>query len=149
MSEQEKIAALVKPTIDALGYQLWQVVVRHLGRRTVLTIFIDGDSPITIDDCSRVSEALGPVLDVADLFSAGYQLEVSSCGIERELFTLEHYRKYLGATVEVRLFAARFGKKVWCGKLQAVGDDELVIAEAEGSVALKLADVSHARLISV
>ena len=149
MSEQERIAALIKPTIEALGYQLWYVVVRHVGHRVVLTIFIDGISPITLDDCSRVSEALSPVLDVADPFSCGYQLEISSCGIERELFTIEHYRKYLGATIEVRLFAARLGKKVWRGELRTVSEDGLVIVEAGGSVMLKFADVSRAKLISV
>ncbi len=149
MSEQEKIAALVRPTIEALGYQLWHVLVRHVGRHAILTIFVDGISPITLDDCRRVSEALGPVLDVADFFFGSYQLEISSCGIERGLFKVEHYRKYLGATIEVRLFATYLSKKVWRGELRAVSEDELVIAEASTSVVLKLADVSHAKLISV
>ena len=102
----EKVEALLRPVVEGLGYLLWDVEYKKEGSDYNLILTIDREGvELTLDDCVAVTDAVNPVLDEADPIPDSYCLEVSSAGLERELRRPEHFMKYLGCEVEVKLFA--------------------------------------------
>ena len=127
----ETVAALLAPTVEELGYRLWDVEYGKEGADFHLTVTIDHDDGITIDDCERVHRAIDPILDEADPIEDAYYLNVSSPGIERVLRTEAHLIASIGERVELRFFAAIDGQKSVRGTLAAV-DAEAVTLEDGG-----------------
>lgn len=102
----EKADLLLRPVVESLGYQLWDVEYKKEGSDYNLILTIDKEGvELTLDDCVAVTDAVNPVLDEADPIPDSYCLEVSSAGLERELRRPEHFARYVGCEVEVKLFA--------------------------------------------
>ena len=116
---KDKVREVIEPTVNGLGYRIWDVTYQKLGADYHLEITIDGDNGINIDDCEKVHRAIDPILDEYDFIEGFYYLEVSSPGIEREHRTAEHIRLSLGEKVEVKLFAAKDGKKSFVAALDS------------------------------
>ena len=115
----EAVAALLVGTVEGLGYRLWDVEYGKEGADYHLTVTIDSDNGITIDDCERVHRAIDPVLDEADPIDDAYILNVSSPGVERVLRTDAHLAASIGERTECKLFAAIDGQKTIRGTLEA------------------------------
>src|SRR3979490_3299329 len=95
------IRALLEPTIQHMGYELYSLDQSgHSGR--TLRIAIDRGEPITIADCERVSRVVGPLVDHSNLVPCPYDLEVSSPGAERPLRNHGEYERFNGRRVNVR-----------------------------------------------
>jgi len=82
MSITDKIAELCRPTVESLGVMLYEVTYGMEEDEMALTIFIDKPEGISLDDCERVSKAIDPIIEEADLIEAFYNLNVSSLGID-------------------------------------------------------------------
>ena len=144
----EKLLQPIAAAVRGLGYEL--VGVEHLpqGRHSVLRVYIDTDAGITVDDCERVSRQVSGVLDVEDLVRGHYLLEVSSPGLDRPLFTAEHYARFIGHKVKLRLSLPLSGRRNFTGLLQGVQDNEVVVAIDEGEeLRLSLDNIDQARLV--
>ncbi len=94
---------IAQPIAKSLGLSLWDVRYVKEGAQWYLRIIIDKESGIGIDDCENMSRALDAPLDEKDPCSEQYILEVSSPGIERELTREEHFQKYIGADIMVKM----------------------------------------------
>ena len=125
-----KLQTLLDPTVQGLGYELLGVQLVHGGRPT-LRLYIDSPKGITVDDCEAVSRQVSAVLDVEDVMTDRYTLEVSSPGLERPLFKPAHYHRFLGEAVRLRLSAQVQGRRKLTGTLQEV-DEEGVTINADG-----------------
>ena len=101
---EEKVEALVKPIIEGLGYELYDVEYAKEGKNFYLRIFIDSNQGIDLNDCEKVNDAINDVLDEADYIKEQYFLEVSSPGIERVLRKDRHLEQNIGNMVSVKLF---------------------------------------------
>lgn len=122
-----KLTDLLGPTIAAMGYQLWGVEYLPNGKNSVLRLFIDSDRGIDIDDCADVSRQVSGLLDVEDPLAGEYNLEVSSPGMARPLFVEEHYQRYCGQRVKLKLSTAIEGRRNYSGQIVQVekGDIKL------------------------
>ena len=131
------LSEIALPLAKEFGYDLWDVEYVKEGADMILRITIDTDAEggITIDDCEKMHRAIDPLLDELDPIEESYMLSVSSPGVERELTKPMHYEKMKGSEVEVRLYAALDGSKVFRGEL--VGLEE---SEDGDSVVIKLPD---------
>ncbi len=127
----ETVRALLADTVTGLGYTLWDVEYAKEGADYNLTVTIDREEGITIDDCERVHRAIDPVLDEADPIADPYILNVSSPGVERVLRTDEHLDYALGMKVAARFFSAVAGQKSVTGILRAYTDKTVTIAAGE------------------
>ena len=123
----ESVAALIVGTVEGLGYRLWDVEYAKEGADYHLTVTIDSDDGITIDDCERVHRAIDPVLDEADPIDDAYILNVSSPGVERVLRTDAHLAASIGERVELRFFAAIDGQKSVRGTLEAATAEAILL----------------------
>ncbi len=99
---EKRIWALVEPVVAFSGYELIEVVYTREGGRWVLRLYIDAPSGVTIEDTTRVSKLVDPVLDVEDPFDHPYHLEVSSPGLDRPVRKIDHFDRYAGETVRLR-----------------------------------------------
>lgn len=125
------VRALAEPIARDLGYDLWDVEYVKEGADYYLRIEIDSENGITLDDCERMHRAIDPVLDEADPIDDAYHLEVSSCGIERELKNDRHLLACVGWRVEIRLYAAINGAKVLTGTLAGLDENGNVLLDAD------------------
>ncbi len=112
-----RVEKLIAPTVEGLGYDLWDVRFLKEGASWYLRVFIDKEEGIWINDCTDVSHAIDPILDEADIIDKSYYLEVCSPGLERELLKPEHFEKCKGKEVLVHLYRAVDGEKEFCGLL--------------------------------
>ncbi len=143
-----RIEEMVKPAVDALGFEL--VGVEHVpqGRHSMLRIYIDHEDGITADNCAEVSRQVSAVLDVEDPIHGAYTLEVSSPGVERPLFTLEQCAKFIGQRVDVRLHMPVDGRRHFKGELVAVEGDEITLELSDDeSLTCTMDDIDKAKLI--
>jgi ribosome maturation factor RimP len=144
-----RIRQLVKPTLDFLGYELYDLALTGTGGHTTLRVRIDRPEGVTLDDCERVSKSLSALLDQADPLPTRYDLEVSSPGAERPLRTIDEYRRFVGKRANVR-YRVGDSEQVAEGRLTAVADDIIELQMGEGkhqrTAAIPLADVIAARL---
>ena len=120
-----RVREAIEPTVNGLGYKIWDVTYQKLGADYHLEITIDSENGIDIDDCEKVHRAIDPILDEYDFIEGFYYLEVSSPGIERELRTEEHILASIGERVEVKLFSAKDGKKSFVATLTGFEDGKL------------------------
>lgn len=144
-SAAERVYSLIKETVENEGVILWDVRFLKEGASWYLRVFIDKEEGISIDDCSRVSHAIDPVIDEADPIDKSYYLEVCSPGLERELIRPEHFERFIGKTVKIKLYKAIDSKKEFIGILKQAGD--LVVLEVNGEeMSFGFKDISKANL---
>ena len=86
----QTVHELLEETVLDLGYVIWDVTFEKVGAEPNLTVTIDNNEGITIEDCERVHRAIDVILDEHDVIEDAYRLNVSSPGIERELRTDFH-----------------------------------------------------------
>ena len=106
----ELTAELAAPAIAEQGCTLWDVEYVKEAGEWFLRIYIDKEGGISIEDCEAVSRPLSDKLDEADPIEGSYTFEVSSAGADRVLKKPEHFARFQGSEVEVRLYRARDGR---------------------------------------
>jgi ribosome maturation factor RimP len=113
----KELIELLKPIVLELNYEFYYLEFTHEDDEDYLRIYIDSEQGIGLDDCATVSKKISETLDKADPIDVGYYLEVSSPGINRQLFTEEHLSKSIDAKVSIELNEPYNGKKKYIGKL--------------------------------
>jgi ribosome maturation factor RimP len=126
-SREQKIGALLEPTVEALGFELWGMEYLSQGRHTTLRLYIEGENGVTVDDCAEVSRHVSAVLDVEDPIAGEYTLEVSSPGVDRLLFRLDQYPTYVGEWIELRLRRPFEGRRKFKGTLKGIEGEDVVV----------------------
>ena len=132
-----------------MGYELWGCEFRSQAGGPLLCVFIERDSGVVIEDCSRINRQLRAVLAVESSNSDQLTLEVSSPGIERSLYCLSHYQRYLGEKVKVRLSKAHNQCRNFIGIIEKADESTqtVVVATEIERLSLMLSEIEKARLI--
>jgi len=145
MDEVERITLIedaVLPVMRDHGLEFVDLEWRGIRPRGILRLFVDKPGGVGIGDCERLSREVGDVLDAAALIEGGYDLEVSSPGLDRQLRTEREFRWAVGK--QVRCWLAGGGETR--GRLAAVTIDQLVLECGGERLELGRADVAKARL---
>ena len=145
MDEAERAALIedaVVPVVDGHGLELVDLEWRGLRPRGVLRLYVDKAGGIGIGECERLSRELGDVLDAAAVIEGGYDLEVSSPGLDRQLKKEREYRWAVGK--QVRCWLA--GGAEFHGRLAEVTPERLVLDRDGKRTELGRAEVTKARL---
>ncbi len=132
------------------GLQLYHSEFVKEGKDWFLRIYIDkpqGEGYIGTEDCEKVSRFLSDRLDEADPVEQNYYLEVSSAGMDRQLIKPEHYRRYVGSKVEIRLYKGKDGTKNIQGVLQEMDGDSITVLDHDNKAwHLQLDEIAKAKL---
>lgn len=148
MKKNEKLAELLAPSIEALGYELVGVEYHPNSVNALLRVYIDKDGGIELDDCVAVNEQVNGVLDVEDPIAGKYTLEVSSPGLDRPLFNLADFEKFIGSQAKIRVSRPIERQRNFKGTIVSVADHVITVEEADGKQAdLDFNFVEVARLI--
>ena len=125
--QNQNLLDLFEPEITTMGFELLGIELIKNGHISLLRVYIDKFEGVNIDDCVLVSQQLTGLLDVKDPIKGEYNLEVSSPGIDRPLFTDEQLKKHIGHIVMIKLREKYRGKRKITGVLEAVDDLEIII----------------------
>ena len=143
----DRVAEIAQRVADSRNVELVHIEIAGTKRDQVLRIYIDKPEGLTLDDCSLFSRDVEEVLDLEDFIPSRYVLEVSSPGIERELYSIDDFRRFLGKLVKVKTTADVGGQKTFVGTIDAVEDDEITINDrTQGSVTFPYPIVGKANL---
>ena len=146
----DKIETLINPVIVDMGYELVGIEYVASGKHSILRIYIDSDSGIGVDDCEAVSRQISAILDVEDPITGQYNLEVSSPGIERPLFHIGHYQRFLGHNIKLRLVRPIDGQRKFMGAIGSVSEtnNSIELVTELGPVVLDIELIEKANLVA-
>jgi ribosome maturation factor RimP len=146
-----RVVKLVEPVLDGMGFRLVRV---KMSGSTLQIMAERPDGSFTIDDCEQASRAISPVLDVEDVISSRYFLEMSSPGIDRPLVRAQDFERWAGHEAKIEMAVPQAGRKRFRGILEGYADGEvrLFIDNPEGGaekllVGVPFADIGEAKLI--
>ena len=133
-----RVAHLAEPVLAQLGFRLVRVRLMQQNGQTLQIMAERPDGAIDVDECEAISQALSPELDVADLISGEYRLEISSPGIDRPLVRISDFLRAIGHEARVELtHPIESGRKRFRGLIRAI--------EGEGRQAFLMLERSDAR----
>ncbi len=143
-----QLATLIAPAVIALGFEFVGCELLPSGGRITLRVYIVKAEGVTIDDCSKASRQIGAVLDVEDPLMSRYDLEVSSPGADRLLVTPEHYQRFIGKRVRIKLHTPLDNnRRNFTGQLLELTADAVNI-EVDGEIfTLNLSHIEKANLV--
>jgi ribosome maturation factor RimP len=150
---EARIARIVEPVANDMGYALVRVKVTAENGCTLQIMAEDENGRFTIDDCERLSKDLSPILDVEDPIDREYHLEVSSPGIDRPLVRARDFKHYVGHEARVELADMVEGRKRFRGLIQRADDLSVTIRlpdapkDTDPDHRLALANIAEAKLI--
>ena len=141
------VTELIETTIQALGLDLWGVELLQQGKYSLLRIYIEREEGVTIEDCEKVSRQVSALLDVEDPIAGEYTLEVSSPGMDRPLFSIEHYLKYVGSEVDLKLRRPIDGRRKFKGQIIKVSGDIVGLLVEGSEYDLEFSDIEKASIV--
>lgn len=147
-TKTEQLVELIGPVVTGMEFDFWGLEFIAQGKHSVLRVFIDAEKGIDVDDCAAVSRQLSSVLDVEDPITTEYNLEVSSPGMDRPLFTLEQYEKFVGHKVQLRLRVPFEGRRKFAGLLKGVEGEDVVIEVDNEEYLLPVEAIDKANVVS-
>ena len=167
-SKTQALQDLIAPAVQACNVDMWGIEFNPQGKRSLLRIYIDKDinensAPVLdengelvqgrgigVQDCVRVTQQVGAMMDVHDPISGEYALEVSSPGWDRPFFELKQMQAYIGQQVALRLIAAVENRRKFQAKLISVDlENEYIQVEVENQQVLEIdsGNIDKANLI--
>lgn len=139
---------LLAPVIADLGLELVGIEFSQNAGGSLLRIYIDRpERGVGIEDCERASREISALLDVNDPVAGRYTLEVSSPGLERPLFTVAHFERFVGEQVKVGVNLPIDGRRRFQGRIVSVEGDRITLDQDGTPVTIAHANVAKARLV--
>ncbi len=143
----QQITTLLTTSVQAAGFRLWGHEWNGAGDNRCLRVYIDHSNGISVDDCAVASRQISATLMVDDPVS-DYQLEVSSPGLDRPLYTVQHYRDFIGREVKIRLRVPNeSGQRRFRGVIAVVDGEEITLESQQGTITLTIDAIEKARLV--
>ena len=138
-----EIYEMVKPIADELNYDIYHVEYVKENGELYFRIYIEKDGGITLSDCEALSRRVSDLMDEKDPIKDPYFLEVSSPGLNRTLFTEEHYKRFIGREVMVKFTKSVDGKKNIKGILKEVNEDSIVVEADQLKIIHKIIKINR------
>jgi len=143
MKKEDKLYELIQPQVELLNYECVDVTFEKRSKDFVLTIYIDHEGTIGLDDCEKISRAMEAYLDETDPIEQAYVLEVSSPGLGRPLKRPHDFEKNLNQQVEINFFMPINGVKQMTGKLVFYDNETIRIKTEDTEIELSLKAISR------
>ncbi len=146
-SIEERIREIAAGAAKKNGVEFVHCEIVGAKRNMTVRVFIDKSGGVSVEDCATVSRSMEETLDADDFIPSTYLLEVSSPGLERELYSVADFKRFAGQKVKVKLASAVNGQKVFVGKIEGVdGKDILLSEKTHGEIRFPHGEVVKANL---
>ena len=139
MGKKEDISAAITPALEALGFYLEDVTITSAGRRSMLTVIVDGDTHLSLDQVTSATKAIGEIVEsIQSLGETPFTLEVTSPGLDRPLTKVRHWQKNINRLVKVVLLDGSEIK----GRIKDVNEVSAIVDEKN----INYSDIKRATL---
>ena len=139
MGKKDDISAAITPALEALGFYLEDVTITSAGRRSMLTVIVDGDTHLSLDQVTSATKAIGEIVEsIQSLGETPFTLEVTSPGLDRPLTKVRHWQKNINRLVKVVL---QDGSEIK-GRINEVNEANSVV----GEIKVNYSDIKRATL---
>lgn len=143
---REQLIEMLETTVERLGFELADLELLE-GTHGLLRLFIDNEAGISLEDCEAVSRQVSALLDVEDPVSGDYSLEVSSPGLNRRLVKAEHFERFAGENVKVKLKRLFEGRRNYKAKLIGYEEPNVILQEGQQKFSVPLQEIDTARVV--
>lgn len=146
MSISDGLTDMIAPVLENAGIRLWELKVTKAGKRSIVSITLDKQGGVSVEDIAEMSKLIAPILDDAQTLDDAYHLEVASPGLERPLVTQDHFEWSLGMDITVShrvdgsLVRAR-------GKLVSVSPEDIQVETDEATLTIALDSITKAHTL--
>jgi len=137
---------IVNKIVEQFGAYVVDFKVNRQGYRTFIKVLVTTDNGIALDQIAEISRAVRDDVAFNELFPDNFQLEVSSPGIDFPLKNVRDFHRNLGREMNVFHHSENL-KSPLRGKLESADEDQLVIANANGTQILKMSEIDFAKVI--
>ena len=145
---EQNLQEILQGAVEDLGCELWGIECQRAGRFMTVRLFIDKEGGVTVDDCADVSRQVSAILDVEDPIADKYNLEVSSPGLDRPLFTLPQFERYIGQDIAVHLRIPVMERRKWQGKLECIENDMVTLIVDGQEQVLVFGNIQKANVVA-
>lgn len=145
---EQNLQEMLQGAVEDLGCELWGIECQRAGRFMTVRLFIDKEGGVTVDDCADVSCQVSAILDVEDPIADKYNLEVSSPGLDRPLFTLPQFERYIGQDIAVHLRIPVMERRKWQGKLERIENDMVTLIVDGQEQVLVFGNIQKANVVA-
>jgi len=142
----EHLLKIIEPVVEGLGYECVGIEHSSHPKNGFLRIYIDKEDGVQMEDCTKVSHQISGVLDVEDPITGEYNLEVSSPGVDRPLFKIEQFERFIGQVAQVNLFKPVDGRRNIKGMIEKVEGDDVYLQQDDQVYKVSFQAMSKARL---
>ncbi len=142
---EQKVMEIISPVMDDIGIDLlW---VEYKGG--ILGVFAENPQTgkLSLDECTAISREISPILEVEDIIEGRYRLEVSSAGIDRPLFKIEDYQRFVDLEVKIELNELIEGQKKFRGFIKHAVEKTITLETDQGTLDLPFASIYKAKLV--
>ena len=144
---REKIQEMIQTSIEIMDYELIDIEC-YQGRTSLkIIVYIDHTRGIKIDDCVKITKVISPILDDDNALNEYYNLEVSSPGLNRKLILKEHYDKFIGKVIKIKLKIKIDNRKIYKGTLLERIDGSISIIENNQKINIQMDAIEICRLV--
>jgi ribosome maturation factor RimP len=129
MGKKEEISAAITPALSDLGFYLEDITITSAGRRSMLTVIVDGDTHLSLDQVTVATKAISEIVEnIQSLGQAPFTLEVTSPGLDRPLTKPRHWRKNIDRLVKIVLLDGKEikGRVKNATEISATVDEQVV-----------------------
>ena len=148
--QRDQLIEMLEPTIESLGYELFDLDLQLDGGGGLVRLYIDNLDPeagVGLADCETVSRQVSALLDVEDPIPGEYNLEVSTPGLDRRLVKAQHFERFAGSRVKVKLKRLYEERRNFKAKLMGCENDHVLLKEGEAEFSIPLQEIDTARLV--
>ena len=145
---EQRVTSLIESTVNTLGFDVVKVIIHGTSTKIVEILIerIDGEK-VQVNDCQVVSKNISAMLDVEDIISGKYFLEVSSAGVERPLVKITDFDKFAGREIKIRLKAAFNGNRTYKGQLLGVEGEKVKLKSKNIEMFFDYSNIKNAKLV--
>ena len=144
----EKIAAMVEPSLAAMGYDIVQMKLQD-GKRKTLTLMAErkDERVMSFDDCAEISRTVSALMDFEDPITSAYNLEVCSPGLDRPLVKFADYERYKDYEIKLETLIPIEGRKRFRGVVTSAKNNSVTLQTTEGSTEISFHNIRSAKLV--
>lgn len=126
MGKKEEISAVITPALASIGFYLEDLTITSAGRRSIITVIIDGDSHLSLDQVTVATKTISELIEnISNLGDSSFTLEVTSPGLDRPLTKPRHWQKNIDRLVKVIMLDTKEIK----GRIKSANNDSVLIDE--------------------
>ena len=143
----ERVREISKEAAEKGGCEFVHFEIAGTKRSPVLRVYVDKADGLSVEDCANVSRDIEARLDVEDIIPTKYVLEVSSPGLERELYSISDFRRFIGKLVKIRANIEVDGSKTIVGRIDGIEENDIQLELRNGkTVTVPYSSITKANL---